>query len=164
MILYFAYGSNMHPRVMGARCPGARALGPARLDAWRFLINKRGTASIWPDANRAVHGVLWCCNLDHIQALDTYEGVRWRNYFRRRLLVVRDERATAAFVYTSSRHMPGVARPNYLLSAVLPGARQFGLPSEYIEQLENWLPRQPLGAQGPGRKYLGRRRPERFPR
>jgi gamma-glutamylcyclotransferase (GGCT)/AIG2-like uncharacterized protein YtfP len=164
MILYFAYGSNMHPRVMGARCPGARAIGPARLDGWRFLINKRGAASIWPDADHAVHGVLWWCNLGHIEALDAYEGVRWRNYFRRRLFVAQDAGEAGAFVYTGSRHMPGVARPNYLLSAVLPGAREFGLPRCYIAQLESWLPRRPLGAHGPGRQYLGRRRPVRFPR
>jgi len=164
MILYFAYGSNMHPRVMGARCPGARALGPARLDGWRFLISKRGTAAIWPDEAHAVHGVLWWCNLRHIQALDAYEGVRWRNYFRRRLFVARAGRETGAFVYTSSRHMPGVGRPDYLLSAVLPGARQFGLPGAYIEHLESWLPRRSVGAHGHARRYVGRRRPARFPR
>lgn len=163
MILYFAYGSNMHPRVMQARCPGARPLGTARLDGWRFLISKRGTASIWPAAGRAVHGVLWKCNLAHIQALDAYEGVRWGNYLRRRLMVVRRGGYVSAFVYTGNRHMPGVGRSNYLLSAVIPGARRFGLPENYIEFLESWLPRRPLGAHGPDRRYVGRRRPIRSP-
>ncbi len=163
MILYFAYGSNMHPRVMRMRCPGARAVGPARLDGWRFLINKRGAASIWPDADHHVYGVLWWCTLRHIRALDAYEGLRWRNYFRRRLSVARGQAYAGAFVYTGSRHIPGVARPNYLLSAVLPGAREFGLPAAYIEYLESWLPRRPIGAHGTARQYLGRRRPARFP-
>ena len=154
----------MHPRVMDARCSGARALGPARLDGWRFLITKRGTASIWPDKGREVHGVLWWCRLSHIEALDAYEGVGWRNYLRRRLFVTRDEGEAGAFVYTSSRHLPGVARSNYLLSAVIPGARHFGLPASYIEHLESWLPHRPLGGHGAGRRYRGRRRPVRFAR
>lgn len=161
MILYFAYGSNMHPRVMGARCPGARAIGPARLEGWRFLITKRGTASIWPDEGREVHGVLWRCSPSHIEALDAYEGVRWRNYFRRRLFITQETAEAGAFVYTSSRHMPGVGRSNYLLSAVIPGARHFGLPASYIDHLEIWLPRRPLAGHGAGRRYTGMRRPLR---
>jgi len=164
MILYFAYGSNMHPRVMAARCPGARPLGAARLDGWRFFVNKRGSAAIWPDPAHSVHGVLWRCRSAHIHALDAYEGVAWRNYFRRRLIVAGAGTEAGAFVYTGNRHLPGVARPNYLLSAVIPGARAFGLPGDYIAHLESWLPRRPLGAQGAGRRYTGKRRPVRFPR
>ena len=37
-MLHFAYGSNMDRAAMLLRCPGARAIGPARLDAWRFIL------------------------------------------------------------------------------------------------------------------------------
>ncbi len=164
MILYFAYGSNMHPRVMQERCPGARALGPARLDGWRFFVNRRGAASIWPVPGEAVHGVLWACDLAHLGPLDAYEGVRWHHYFRRRLIVAKDHRHLGAFVYTGVRPMTGRARPNYMLGTVLPGARRFGLPEDYIAYMESWLPRRPVGAHGHANRYVGRRRPVRFPR
>src|ERR687888_543478 len=35
MPVYFAYGSNMDPHRMDARVPGARAIGPGRLDGFR---------------------------------------------------------------------------------------------------------------------------------
>ena len=79
MIFYFAYGSNMHPRTMRERCPGARPHGLARLDGWRFFINRRGAASIWPDPNGVVYGVLWACQLGHFAGLDAFEGVRWHH-------------------------------------------------------------------------------------
>ena len=51
--LYFAYGSNMSVGQMRARCPAARAVGPAQLDGWRFFINRRGTAAIRPAAGHS---------------------------------------------------------------------------------------------------------------
>jgi len=163
MIFYFAYGSNMHPRTMRERCPGARPHSLARLDGWRFFINRRGAASIWPDPNGVVYGVLWACQLGHFAGLDAFEGVRWHHYFRRRLFVALPHAHVGAFVYTGTRHMTGRARPNYMLGAVLPGARAFGLPGGYITELESWLPRRALGAQGHANRYVGRRRPARFP-
>ncbi len=164
MILYFAYGSNMHPRVMSARCPGARAIGPARLDGWRFFINRRGAASIWPDPCGVVFGVLWACELSHLGPLDAFEGLRWHHYFRRRLFIAKPDAHVRAFVYTGTRHLTGRARPNYMLGAVLPGARAFDLPGGYICELERWLPRRPIGAHGQANRYVGRRKPVRFPR
>ena len=48
MTLHFAYGSNMSRALMGARCPGAMALGVATLAGWRFVINPDGVGSIAP--------------------------------------------------------------------------------------------------------------------
>ena len=39
MTFHFAYGSNMSRTLMGARCPGAVALGIATLSGWGFVIN-----------------------------------------------------------------------------------------------------------------------------
>jgi len=164
MIFYFAYGSNMNPPTMQERCPGARPIGPARLDGWRFFVNRRGAASIWPDAHDAVWGVLWSCDLAHFADLDRFEGLRWHNYFRRRLNVATQRAHVGAFAYVGTRHMTGIARPNYMLGTVLPGARRFSLPQPYIARLEGWLPRRPIGAHGPANRYRGRRLPVRFPR
>ncbi len=163
MLYYFAYGSNMCPDQMALRCPGARALGPARLQGWRFHVTTRGTASILPDEGHAVHGVLWRCRPEHLFILDRFEGVAWRNYFRRSVIIEsRAHGPLRALTYASARTWPGRARANYMLTRVLPAAKTFALPPGYIEELESWLPARPLGERGT--RYVGRTRPLRFPR
>lgn len=163
MLYYFAYGSNMHPKQMAERCPGARAVGAGVLEGWRFFITTRGTASIIPDECSRVYGVVWRCGPPHFHALDRYEGVHWRNYARRVVTVASQSRGTlAAHTYVGFRRYPGRARANYLRTAVIPGAQAFGLPCDYIEELESWLPNQ---IQGPTEtRYRGRTKPLRHPR
>lgn len=163
MPLYFAYGSNMLPAVMTERCPGARPAGPARLADWRFHVTVRGSASIIPVEDSTVHGVLWRCEAAHLGMLDRYEGVSWGNYRRRRLFVeAADGDLALAFSYVNARHYPGRARVSYMTTAILPGARTFGLPQSYIDELCTWLPDRPIGEQRV--RYRGSRKPVRFPR
>lgn len=147
----------MLPRQMAERCPGARPLGAAVLRDWRFIITTRGTANIERVKGAVVHGVLWSCNLAHIHRLDQFEGVRWKNYIRRMESVELqgERRWTASFVYVSARRYKARARPNYMLTAVVPGARAFGLPSHYVSELESWLPDYAAGAAN--HLYRGRR-------
>lgn len=163
MRLYFAYGSNMSPAQMAMRCPGARAAGSAHLSDWRFHVNTRGSASILPDTGSVVHGVLWRCSAAHFHALDKYEGIGWGNYRRRHVAVVMaGGRGVPAVVYAGTRIYDGRARVRYMVTAVLPGAKAFGLPETYIEELRSWLPNRLIGEKRfPTR---GRARPIRFPR
>ncbi|HXW23776.1 MAG TPA: gamma-glutamylcyclotransferase family protein, partial [Xanthobacteraceae bacterium] len=87
MTLHFAYGSNMSRALMQRRCPGARALGPARLDGWRFTIMREGYASIVPAAGAAVHGVAWRLSPRDLAALNAYESLDRGLYLRRVLPV-----------------------------------------------------------------------------
>lgn len=162
MPLYFAYGSNMSPRQMAERCPGARPLGPARLEGWRFHITTRGSATIIPGERDEVHGVVWRCEPWHLHRLDAYEGVRWRNYRRRWVEVHHTAGSSVALTYVSSRIYRGVARSDYVLTAVLPGGRAFSLPETYLDEIAKWLPSRPIGAGA--RRYRGRRRFVRHPR
>ncbi len=163
MPLYFAYGSNMSPAVMAERCPGARAVGRARLAGWRFHITRRGSASIVPQDGAAVHGVLWRCQAAHLHWLDRYEGVSWGNYRRCRFLVEPDEGPPVpAFSYVNARRYPGRARVTYMTTTILPGAHAFALPEAYIAELRAWLPPRPIGETRA--RYRGSRRPIRFPR
>ena len=158
MHLYFAYGSNMLPRQMAERCPGARPLGAATLRDWRFIITTRGTANIERERGASVHGVLWSCHQAHLRRLDLFEGVHWNNYIRRMELVDfgGERHWTAAFTYVSARRYRARARPNYMLTAVMPGARAFGLPAHYMAELESWMPDYAGGAAN--NRYRGRRR------
>ena len=61
--LYFAYGSNMDLNQMAFRCPDAQALETVRLEgyclAFRSNGGNRGVATILPDPDSHVNGVLW---------------------------------------------------------------------------------------------------------
>ncbi|MEO1649822.1 MAG: gamma-glutamylcyclotransferase family protein, partial [Pseudomonadota bacterium] len=70
MPLYFAYGSNMSPRQMQRRCPGARAVGAAVLQNWSFLIPAGRGANVRPMRGGVVHGVVWRVTGPHVAALD----------------------------------------------------------------------------------------------
>ena len=95
--------------------------------------------------------------------LDRYEGVAWGNYWRRRLHIeTSDTDVAPAFSYVNSRHHPGRARVSYMKTAIVPGARDFGLPEAYIQELQSWLPDRPIGEQK--NRYRGSRKPVRFPR
>ena len=141
---------------MHERCPGARAIAHSILTDWRFIITTRRTASIVPEKNAAVHGVLWRCTPEHQYTLDCYEGVRIGNYRRRIVNVVdRDGVWRNSIIYVGANRNRGIGRLDYLKTAVLPGARHHDLPQDYIEELESWLPRRPIGqpaARNRGRK------------
>lgn len=164
MLLYFAYGSNMYPKQMQERCPGAQPLGPARLKDWQFFITKRGTANIRAAKDKHLYGVLWHVTLKHIAYLDYFEGRAWKNYHRHILNVTRlhnlnkaegARNSVPAHIYVSTRLYPGHARPVYMRKAVLLGAAEFNFPDEYVDELESWLPRFELGYGG--RRYFGRK-------
>lgn len=163
MRFYFAYGSNMSPAQMAHRCPGAQAVGSAYLSDWRFHVNTRGSASILPKEGSVVHGVLWRCTAAHFHSLDKYEGVSWGNYRRRHVSIMMSGGSDMpAVVYSGTRTYDGRARVRYMATAVLPGAKQFGLPESYIEELISWMPDNPIGEKQIS--VRGRAKPVRFPR
>ena len=63
MAFYFAYGDRMNAEKMTGSIPGARLVGPGRLDGYRlvFNVNSRawggGAANAVPDARSSVWGV-----------------------------------------------------------------------------------------------------------
>src|SRR5438046_10679236 len=83
MTFHFAYGSNMSRALLGARCPGAVALGVATLSGWRFVINPDGVGSIAPHPGALLRGVLWRVTLRDLVALNAYEGGDTELYLRR---------------------------------------------------------------------------------
>ncbi|MBI1385674.1 MAG: gamma-glutamylcyclotransferase [Rhizobiales bacterium] len=154
--LYFAYGSNMSPGQMARRCPGSKAVGRAVLHGWRFNITKRGSASIVPAPEGAVHGVLWRVSPAHVHTLDLYEGVAVRNYVRRTVQIATpDGHYRTALTYVGTHRLTGRPRVAYMTTAVLPGARAFDLPQGYQAMLAGLLPRLRLG--GTRRLYRGRK-------
>ena len=71
-ILYFAYGSNMHPARMARRCPGAIPVGVGILRNYRLA--ERLYADIDFQEGAEVHGVLYLISERNLRSLDAREG------------------------------------------------------------------------------------------
>jgi hypothetical protein len=139
MTLHFAYGSNMSRAQMGARCPGARALGTATLDHWRFIIGPQGHGSIVPAPGVCVRGVLWRLGARDMAAINAYEAVDTGLYIRRVVPVRHAASLRPALVYILRRPGEGTPRPAYI-ALVVAAARDWGLPARYINALQRWSP------------------------
>ena len=70
--LYFAYGANMHPESMKARCPGAVPVGQFNLQDWQLEFYNHAT--IMPAIGHQVPGVIWSITANCEYSLDAYEG------------------------------------------------------------------------------------------
>lgn len=141
-MLHFAYGSNMDRAAMVRRCPGAAALGPARLDHWRFVVTRSGYASVVP-APGAVHGILWRLTARDVAAVNAYESLD-SGLYRRRMLPVRHHgRSVPALVYVARGRRAGRPKPGYQ-DLVVAAACAWNLPEDYIDGLRRWAP----GARG----------------
>ncbi len=127
----------MSSKQMAERCPGSTAAGLATLPDFRFLINERGVATVIPEADAIVHGVVWSTTDEHIASLDGFEGLAKGNYVRETIEVETDDGPVDALVYLACHQTPGPPRVGYL-ETVLGGARAFGVPADYIAELASW--------------------------
>ena len=136
---YFAFGLNMDRHDMAGRCPRSRWRGAVVLSGYRFRINPLGVATVVPDRNARVYGVLWDLDRDDERSLDWFEGVSIRQY-RKSLVQVRDleaGRRCSALVYLTCDSRPGVAGRGYM-ERVLAAAEAAGLPERYRRHLSRW--------------------------
>ena len=156
MPLYFAYGSNMSPKQMARRCPGSQPVGRAILEGWEYFSTLNGAANIRKRHGTKVHGVLWRCTATHIATLDQYEGISCNIYQKRFINIIRDDnKKQTAIIYIGTARYPGLAKPHYMRTAVISGAKAFDLPEAYIEELEGWLPYYEICATS--KLYMGKR-------
>jgi hypothetical protein len=139
MPLYFAYGSNMDRDAMASRCPRSRAIGLGKLPRHRFLITADGYASILRDPRRTVLGVLWDLALSDIPALDRYESLQTGLYAKITQPIVTAGGAKRALVYVGRSAVKGTPKPGYL-EAVLEAARSWGLPPDYLHEIQHGEP------------------------
>jgi hypothetical protein len=137
MTLYFAYGSNMHCSAMKRRCPGARAVGPAALNGYRFFVGLDGWGSVAPSAGDTVHGILWRLTPRDIAALHAYELLHKGLYDVRYLPVRHGTRRLRAMIYLLRRRAAGTPRPGYV-EMIAAAARGWKLPEPYIRSVERW--------------------------
>ncbi len=141
---YFAYGSNMSRAQMASRTgpirDGDEAPRVALLQGYRFAFTTRSTdgriyANVMAcDPNDVVRGVLYRCGTAGMSVLDRYEAG-----YERRQVTVTDEtgRNYEATVYVGLPECtvePGQPTTRYR-DIILAGAKEFGLPAEYLERI-----------------------------
>ena len=116
---YFGYGSNMLTERLRApnRCPGATPLGVVRVDGFRLAFSKysnrdrSGKATLVPDTNARVYGVVFDIPLSELDALNREEGLN-RGYALHEnfALTLADGSASTARVYLAGKTTSGFGR------------------------------------------------------
>ena len=151
-MFYFAYGSNLDPEQMQARCPGHTVVGLAELRDHRltFPLTSHdwggGVASVAVAHGSSVWGVVYDLKETDLAALDGYEhfvgpGNQHNLYDRESAsvqLVRADDgsfpRRLRVWVYIARPANPAAPSRRYL-EAILRGARRHRLPEEYLTRL-----------------------------
>jgi hypothetical protein len=145
-MLYFAYGSNMdEQRVKAAnRCPNARFIFNALLPEHRLVFTGGDAdacaADAVPDPSSIVWGVVYDITDSDRRQLDAREGGAVRAYRPKEVLVHPHgdtEQRVMVLTYGAS-DSADIQRPpsRECLDNLLRGARRWGLPADYVAQLE----------------------------
>ena len=137
--LYFAYGSNMNLGQMNFRCPDAEILETARLEGYRLAFRSnggnRGVATILPDQDSHVDGVLWEISPEDKRNLNFYEG--FPRLYSKQILTLENrlgkELAAMAYVMNAPyKDRPAFPSAGYL-DGILQGCEQNGIDTAPIK-------------------------------
>ena len=143
---YFAYGSNLDPGTfLGRRRmqPLATRIGVLEGFELRFDLpvgpGERGVANVAPRPGDQVWGALYELTHADAERLDRTEGVP-QGVYRRLTVAVRTAAAgeVEAFTYRSEISRPGRKPSRRYLGLLLAGAREHGLPPDWVERLRAW--------------------------
>ena len=151
-MLYFAFGSNLDPDQMQARCPAHRVVGMAVLRDHKLVFPifspswGGGVASLQLSHGHDVWGMLYELDDEDLRALDGYEAFHGpgnpHNLYEREPVWVeltRPEdgsvpRRVKAAAYLAHTANPSPPSRRYV-DALLKGARAHKLPDDYIAAL-----------------------------
>ncbi|MCT9000646.1 gamma-glutamylcyclotransferase family protein [Chelativorans intermedius] len=141
-VVYFAYGSNMSTARLRERMPSCKPLGIATLPGHSLRFHKRsvdksGKCNAYPSGDDcSVIGVLFSFDPAERAKLDKAEGVG--SGYEHAMVTVINERGRRRKVLTylaSSDYVDDSLKPyGWYKDFVLAGAREHGLPPEYITQ------------------------------
>ncbi len=137
-MFYFAYGSNMdHHQMMAERCPGVKFIGPAILDEYCIFFD--GFSAVWGGAvanidkasDDEVWGGVFEITEEHLAKLDVFEG--YPQYYSRKQVGVKMHGRSWVQAWTYYREAHPTGRPSAkYIHAVIKGAKECGLPEDYI--------------------------------
>lgn len=142
--LYFAYGSNLHPRRLAERAPSAVALGPAALEGHAMRFHKRGRDgsgkcdATWTGRpGDVVLGMLYRLSAADVATLDRREGAG-DGYEARAVRVRSGDDVVAAFTYLAvpSAVDPALTPWDWYKALVVAGARHHRFPADYVRAID----------------------------
>jgi len=138
--LNFAYGSNMSLARLRARTPSAKPLGVAELAGHALRWHKRSVDGSGKcdvvEEEASVWGVLYSIDAAEKPRLDAAEGLHM-GYAECYVDVVVAERGPVTAQVYHATDVVRTLRPYHWYKAyVLAGAREHGLPAEYVAALE----------------------------
>lgn len=146
-MLYFAYGSNMHPQRLKLRVPSSKPLGTARLSGYQLSFQKRGRdgsgkCTIMPaKPSDAVLGVVYRILPEEKILLDEIEGVGF-GYTVETVAVSRLDNAEilSCFAYQASPDYrdESLLAFDWYHDLVVRGACLQQLPQDYIAHLQRY--------------------------
>ena len=129
---------------MVSRCPSAKFVGKAILEGYRVTFPRMsvrwqgGAASVEPDGNGCVEGVVYEMDEIDFESLDRFEGVAKNRYYRCSLpVLLADGRTLEPEVYVANPEAgaPFPPDPGYLNQMVV-GAQEHGLSEMYTTMLK----------------------------
>ncbi len=149
-MLYFAYGSNMDPSQIRARCPSARFIAVAEFPEHRLAFTRYardracGTCDALPENGTSIWGVIFDISASDLSCLDQHEGyqpdrpVNKNAYWREQRAVFRNGNANdpvCVWLYFANRQPDSPAPSPSYMRQLIEGAKHWRLPNHYIEQL-----------------------------
>jgi hypothetical protein len=150
MMIYFAFGSNMDPRQMAARCPSHRVLGRAFLADHdicfprRSPIRRCGTAGLVRVAGEGIWGVLYrleAFDLERLHAAEGYSPIGPAHRSRHDFVAVEvrrggpDGETIAASTYVARPDGSGATPSMDYMRHLIEGAQYHALPDSYVRRL-----------------------------
>lgn len=140
--MYFAYGSNMSVRRLKVRAPTAELVGQASVSGHRLVFDKwsrdgSGKADCCKTGNITdlVMGALFRIHATDRPALDKAEGAG-QGYDATNLVVFSDGVPHKVLTYLATDKRRGLKPYTWYLRHVLEGAKEVGLPADYIVDIE----------------------------
>jgi cation transport regulator ChaC len=140
--LYFAYGSNMLEKQMRERCKSVNKIGNGVLRNYKIVFNRKGSyhdgavASIERSDGGQLWGVIWKIRVSELLELDKIEDPE--AYKREKVVVSTQDGTTySCHAYVAIPQTAELRPDDQYLKTVIEGAKEAGLPDDYIRLLES---------------------------
>lgn len=142
MPLYAAYGSNLDPGQMHARCPHSPVQGPGWLVGWRLTFGgedlgwEGALATLVEDPESSVFVLLYDVTEPDEKVLDGWEAVDTGVYRKVRLRVSTLDGEEVAWTYVLNGYEGGLPGARYL-GVMADAAEAAGAPDDYVAELRS---------------------------
>ncbi|GAA3627556.1 gamma-glutamylcyclotransferase [Microlunatus ginsengisoli] len=140
LVLYAAYGSNLDPLQMSARCPHSPLQQTGWLTGWRITFGGEGWDGALPtvveDPDSQVFVALYDITESDESALDSWESADSGLYRKVRVRIDTLEGEAAAWVYVLDDFEGGTPSAR-TLGLLADAAEAAGAPGDYVAELRN---------------------------